>query len=140
MPPFRVQLAALAERHGERLLHTPNNTISMAITLSPEEGGAIPTMALLTMALLTMALLTMAKPTLTLTLTLTRRPPPHCHGRVTLHPSHLGLPYRRAPRLLKAASWQRYSSAAPASSDGCTGCSAAPRTQEGRPSRTAQTS
>ena len=58
MPPFRVQLAALAERHGERLLHTPNNTISMAITLSPEEGGAIPTMALLTMALLTMALLT----------------------------------------------------------------------------------
>ena len=53
MPPFRVQLAALAERHGERLLHTPNNTISMAITLSPEEGGAIPTMALLTMALLT---------------------------------------------------------------------------------------
>ena len=39
MPPFRVQLAALAERHGERLLHTPNNTISMAITLSPEAGG-----------------------------------------------------------------------------------------------------
>ena len=42
MPPFRVQLAALAERHGERLLHTPNNTISMAITLSPEEGGLYP--------------------------------------------------------------------------------------------------
>ena len=39
MPPFRLQLAALAERHGERLLHTPNNTISMAITLSPEAGG-----------------------------------------------------------------------------------------------------
>ena len=85
MPPFRVQLAALAERHGERLLHTPNNTISMAITLSPEAGGlcllwpyllwlyllwlnltmalltmALPTMALLSIALLTMALLTMA--------------------------------------------------------------------------------
>ena len=39
MPPFRVQLAALAERHGERLLHTPNNTISMALTLSSEAGG-----------------------------------------------------------------------------------------------------
>ena len=82
----------------------------------------------------------LAKPTLTLTPTLTRRPPSHCHGRVTLHPSHLGLPYRRAPRLLKAAAWQRYSSAAPASSDGYTGRWAAPRTQEGRPSRTAQTS
>ena len=39
MPPFRAELAALAERHGERLLHTPNNTISMAITLSSEAGG-----------------------------------------------------------------------------------------------------
>ena len=26
MPPFRAQLAALAERHGARLLHTPNPT------------------------------------------------------------------------------------------------------------------
>ena len=43
MPPFRAKLAALAERHGERLLHTPNNTISMAITLSSEAGGRPPT-------------------------------------------------------------------------------------------------
>ena len=97
MPPFRVQLAALAERHGERLLHTPNNTISMAITLSPEAGGLylpwlyLPwlyslwlyspwlTMALLTMALLTMALLTMA-------LLRARRPPSPRNGRVQPQP------------------------------------------------------
>ena len=97
MPPFRLQLAALAERHGERLLHTPNNTISMAITLSPEAGGLyspwlyLPwlyslwlyspwlTMALLTMALLTMALLTMA-------LLRARRPPSPRNGRVQPQP------------------------------------------------------
>ena len=38
LPDFRQRLAALAERHGERLLHTPNNQISMAVTLAQPSG------------------------------------------------------------------------------------------------------
>ena len=41
MPLFREKLQALAEKHGERVLETPNNTISMAVTLSP--GARPPT-------------------------------------------------------------------------------------------------
>ena len=35
LPSFRQRLSALAQRHGERLLHTPNNGISMAVTVTP---------------------------------------------------------------------------------------------------------
>jgi len=37
--PFREKLGALAVKHGERLLETPHNTISMAVTLTSGGGG-----------------------------------------------------------------------------------------------------
>ncbi len=39
---FRARLAELAQRHGERLLETPGNSISMAITLTPPPGAKAP--------------------------------------------------------------------------------------------------
>lgn len=39
MPAFRQRLAAVAESHGERLLGTPHNSISMAVTLTSGGGG-----------------------------------------------------------------------------------------------------
>lgn len=47
LPDFKAKLAALALAHGERLLHTPNNSISMAVTLAASArpptamGGAL---------------------------------------------------------------------------------------------------
>mmetsp|Transcript_23104 Transcript_23104/g.72623 ORF Transcript_23104/g.72623 Transcript_23104/m.72623 type:complete len:246 (-) Transcript_23104:151-888(-) len=38
-PDFRRRLEAVAAKHGERLLHTPNNGISMSVTLTPPEGS-----------------------------------------------------------------------------------------------------
>eukprot|EP00908_Phaeocystis_cordata_P025735 Transcript_8215.p2 GENE.Transcript_8215~~Transcript_8215.p2 ORF type:complete len:477 (+),score=137.60 Transcript_8215:52-1431(+) len=46
LPGFRAQLAALAERHGERLLSTPHNSISMAITLTAGSTASRPPTAL----------------------------------------------------------------------------------------------
>jgi len=39
LPTFRERLGALAASHGERLLVTPNNSISMAVTLTSGGGG-----------------------------------------------------------------------------------------------------
>ncbi|KOO35236.1 o-phosphoseryl-tRNA selenium transferase, partial [Chrysochromulina tobinii] len=39
LPIFRERLGALAASHGERLLVTPNNSISMAVTLTSGGGG-----------------------------------------------------------------------------------------------------
>uniref|UniRef100_A0A7S3SP59 O-phosphoseryl-tRNA(Sec) selenium transferase n=1 Tax=Emiliania huxleyi TaxID=2903 RepID=A0A7S3SP59_EMIHU len=38
-PDFRRKLEAVAAKHGERVLHTPNNGISMSVTLTPPEGS-----------------------------------------------------------------------------------------------------
>ena len=43
LPLFRERLAAVAVKHGERLLETPHNSISMAVTLSSGGGGRNPT-------------------------------------------------------------------------------------------------
>ncbi|KAL1507789.1 hypothetical protein AB1Y20_007399 [Prymnesium parvum] len=39
LPTFRERLAAVAAAHGERLLHTPHNSISMAVSLGSGGGG-----------------------------------------------------------------------------------------------------
>ena len=39
LPSFRARLAAVAHAHGERVLDTPHNSISMAVTLSSGGGG-----------------------------------------------------------------------------------------------------
>ncbi len=43
LPSFRRRLASVAEAHGERLLATPNNSISMAVSLTSGGGGRPPT-------------------------------------------------------------------------------------------------
>ena len=43
LPSFRERLAAVAHAHGERLLATPHNTISHAVTLTSGGGGKAPT-------------------------------------------------------------------------------------------------
>ena len=43
LPTFRERLAAVAHAHGERLLETPHNSISMAVTLTGGGGGRSPT-------------------------------------------------------------------------------------------------
>ena len=40
-PVFQQRLGALAEEHGERLMHTPHNAISMAVTLDTYENPAM---------------------------------------------------------------------------------------------------
>mmetsp|Transcript_12871 Transcript_12871/g.27425 ORF Transcript_12871/g.27425 Transcript_12871/m.27425 type:complete len:511 (+) Transcript_12871:336-1868(+) len=40
LPDFKRRLTAVAERHGERLLLTPHNSISMAVTLTPSGRAA----------------------------------------------------------------------------------------------------
>jgi len=42
-PVFQERLRALAAKHGERLLCTPNNNISMAVSLTPPPGSKAPT-------------------------------------------------------------------------------------------------
>ena len=39
LPSFKERLSAVAHAHGERLLATPHNTISMAVTLTSGGGG-----------------------------------------------------------------------------------------------------
>jgi O-phospho-L-seryl-tRNASec:L-selenocysteinyl-tRNA synthase len=39
LPTFRSRLSELAARHGERLLATPHNDISMAVSLTPPAGA-----------------------------------------------------------------------------------------------------
>ena len=43
LPSFRERLAAVAGKHGERVLETPHNSISMAVTLTSGGGGRSPT-------------------------------------------------------------------------------------------------
>jgi len=42
LPEFRRRLKAVANKHGERLLHTPNNQISMGVSLTPPPGSKAP--------------------------------------------------------------------------------------------------
>ena len=43
LPSFRKRLSALAHAHGERVLDTPHNSISMAVTLTSGGGGRAST-------------------------------------------------------------------------------------------------
>lgn len=43
LPSFRARLEAVAHAHGERVLGTPHNTISMAVSLTSGGGGRTPT-------------------------------------------------------------------------------------------------